>query len=198
MRLMLFLGSGISFPSGLPSVQKLTSSVLNGDWHLEEGFSFRPGPPRERGDPTRHIQAFLKLLKAYADGYFALRSGQEANYEDIYYLAQQVREDEEGRIDNPAILGFLTEIKARAHQLSERMLGIDAMESHFHNMVKAACCLIQCVVEQNLSTSKEIAGLEFIGELATSHDIERLDVFTLRAPCSVEILGGWGEQQARP
>jgi hypothetical protein len=85
MQLMLFLGSGISIPSDLPSVRDLTSSVLNGDWHLE-GLSFHRGPPTELADPTRDVQAFLKLLKSYADGYFALRGGQEANYEDVFYL----------------------------------------------------------------------------------------------------------------
>ena len=185
MRMMLFLGSGVSIPSGLPRVQELTDSLLNGAWHWDAP-SFRPGSAKDHADPTLNLQGFLKLLKAYADGYYALRSGQEANYEDIYYLAQQIRDDEEGRVLNPALLGFLTEIKAKTNELSEGIPRLRAKKNSFQNMVIAACTLIQCVVEEKLSTPKQIKGLELVGAMASSPNIERLDIFTLNHDILVE------------
>lgn len=185
MKLMLFLGSGISVPSGLPRAKEITNSLLNESWHLDR-LSFRPGPPREHGDPTLDLQGFLKSLKAYADDYYALRSGQEANYEDIYYLVQQLRDDEQGRILNPAILDFLTAIKAKTEVMSERIPRNNPNHSSFLNMLIGTCTLIQCVVEQKLSTPREIKGLGLVEALASSPDIERLDICTLNHDVLVE------------
>ncbi|HUI07984.1 MAG TPA: hypothetical protein VL486_13370 [Verrucomicrobiae bacterium] len=185
MKLMLFLGSGISVPSGLPRAKEITDSLLNESWHLDE-ISFRPGPPRDHRDPTLDLQCFLKSLKAYADGYYALRGGQEANYEDIYYLVQQLRDDEQGRILNPAILDFLTGIKAKTEVMSERIPRNNPNHSSFLNMLIGTCTLIQCVVEQKLSTPREIKGLGLVEALASSPDIERLDICTLNHDVLVE------------
>src|SRR5579862_4923006 len=185
MRIMLLLGSGISLPSGLPRADQITDSLLNEPWHMDH-VTFHPGPPTEEGDPTSDLQTFLKLLQTYADDYYALRGGQKANYEDIYYLAQQIRDDEQGRIVNPAILGFLNDIEAGTRELSARIPRIDDDHSSFQNMVMGACTLAQCVVEKKISTPNQIKGLELLRALASSPDIDRIDICTLNHDTLIE------------
>jgi hypothetical protein len=51
MKLMLLLGSGVSKPSGLPGVQKLTEAVLTGRWFRHTDGKFYP---LERGRDHQH------------------------------------------------------------------------------------------------------------------------------------------------
>jgi hypothetical protein len=43
VKALLFLGSGISYKSGIPSVNDLTKQVLAGDWHVHTDMKFYPG-----------------------------------------------------------------------------------------------------------------------------------------------------------
>ena len=46
MKFMLFLGSGVSLPSGLPGVNDITAKVLSGDYFRHtDGFYYRGTEP---------------------------------------------------------------------------------------------------------------------------------------------------------
>ena len=119
-KILLFTGAGTSIPSNLPSTKEITESLLNGSWrHADNPHAFYPhdGTPKRRNDPTGLIQSFLKLLKSYADGFYALRTGRESNYEDLFYLAKQICDDSENAFENPAIGKFIDELKDRTADL---------------------------------------------------------------------------------
>jgi hypothetical protein len=187
IKLMLFLGSGISRKSGLPLVGAITDRLLNGVWHRHSDGGFLPDATNEYGDPVPVLQRFLKLLKSYADGYYALRSGQESNYEDLFYLAQQLRDDGLGVIDNPAILGFLTEVKSRTQELAKAVPTFTP-SNKFADMVRQSLVFIRSVVQHELRTPDSINGLDLIADLAKSELVERLDIVTLNHDLLVEAL----------
>ena len=67
MKILLFLGSGISFPSNLPNVNELTTKVLNDSYHDHTDQTFyqgnHPSEYFQEQNIVPRLQAFLKLLK---------------------------------------------------------------------------------------------------------------------------------------
>jgi hypothetical protein len=191
MEFILFLGSGVSYESGLPRVGEITRSLLNDEWHSHTDELFYPGPQPNSAFRSQNlvlrIQPFLKLLKSYADGYFALKRGTEANYEDLYYLARQLIDDYRGRVENPAILGFVLELKDRIKELCTP-IPVTEEEVTFERLADRACDFIQCAVWHMLYSDKTPLGMDIVKELALSQDIKRLDIFTLNHDFLVENL----------
>src|SRR2546426_4693275 len=103
MKMLLFLGSGVSLESGMPDVRKITTAILDGPWHSASDSNFYPGfaPPNYFPESwVKRHQDFLRLLKKHADEYFQMRRPQDVTYEDLFYLAQQVEDEVRGEIDN--------------------------------------------------------------------------------------------------
>lgn len=91
-----FFGSGISFPSGMPSVGKLTSDAIECDWHLHTDSNFYPGfAPGNAGldATTSAVRAFLLKVNDCAADYIAdiARFGTTRSplYEDWFSLLAQ-------------------------------------------------------------------------------------------------------------
>jgi len=220
MKIMLFLGSGISFPSGLPCAGQITDSALSGEWYkttavarygngpharyhrLEDNLSLRAAVENSRRMSHKHyqtrqvtqLQQFLKLLKTDANEYFIVtKRSREANYEDLYYLADQLENEESAKVDNPAVLFFWQKIKEESESAGLR----SPDERRFPNertslspLVQDSCNFIADVVIQNLWVSKSLEpkGLECLLELAKSRRVGRLDIFTLNHDCLIERL----------
>src|SRR6266498_5043298 len=110
MKQLLFLGSGVSYASGLPSVAEITRSLLVDEWVRHTDGRFYPGSASSPHlkDPTKVLQDFLALLLPYADRSHSMTGG-KGNYEDLYFLAEQIAEHERGWADNPAIQPFVSE-----------------------------------------------------------------------------------------
>ncbi|MCX6340515.1 MAG: SIR2 family protein [Candidatus Aureabacteria bacterium] len=189
MKIILFLGSGVSFPTGLPCAKKVTDSILSDEWHSCSDGIFRPGPePNQyfRDDNLAPcLQQFLKLLKEYADAYYSNKHRPESNYEDLYYLAQQIEDEELGEIFNPAIRPFVEEIKNKTVALCSReQFGIKDLT--FRELGWKACIFIEYALWQLLGTNNNPEGMNLIKELALSPEVEALDILTLNHDILVE------------
>ncbi len=180
--LLVFLGSGVSKPSKLDGVRELTERVLTtplvfiGDGFLAAKPGVVPMPGHEQ--VAAHTQFFLRLLKAYADRYYSVRTGQESNYEDVFYLARQISDDRLGEIDNPAVDGFIREVRAQAEPLLQQLCDIFPKD-RYQTLANRACRLIEFVVADRLQTPAKIDGFGLVGELAADHALGRLDFVTL-------------------
>ncbi len=183
MQLVLFLGSGISFPSGLPGVAKITDSVLNETWFHHTDGRFLQGPPVEfrPNDPTPILQEFLKRLKPYADLSHPL-TGQAGNYEDLFFLAEQIAADAQSHVDNPAIGPFVLELRENTKDLTDRL------HKSVGELANLACDLIRSVAHQKLASVGAINGLELVESLAISPSIQSLDIVTLNHDLLIERL----------
>src|SRR5947209_10190871 len=120
MKLILFLGAGVSVPSGLPAVQRLTSSIFHRPYHQESYNHFTAGRQtnlqlRATG-VTPRIRQLLRLLSKHDQrdikrvGYSpsdkrssgAIYRG-ATTYEDLFYLCEQIRLWHLGLVDNSLV-----------------------------------------------------------------------------------------------
>jgi hypothetical protein len=113
LSVIFLLGAGSSLAAGMPSTQEVTDSVLSGE-RLAEALG-EPGMMYADG-----IKDYLQLLRDVACAYFEKRGGRDPNYEDIYYLAVQVRDVCEGHFGNPLIYDVSNTILEDTARLEEQ------------------------------------------------------------------------------
>jgi hypothetical protein len=119
-RAALFLGSGISYASGAPSVGTITNKVLNGAWQPHTDWRFYP---RRASDGqvsvgvAQRAQDSLRRLKREIDPHLLAREKHDANYQDLYAAARQILDDEIGEVTNPLLADVLEKIKAASADL---------------------------------------------------------------------------------
>lgn len=189
MKLAMFLGSGVSFPSKLPSVAEVTRSLLEEEWYSETDGCFYRGLNSDKAlrdrDWVLHIQFLLKSLKEHADAYLSSRTKAKATYEDLYYLARQIVDEESEQVLNPAVESYVSRVRKDvddAH-MKERHSDTDIKCMDLADM---ACNFIQCVVWRHVGGQIKPVGLDFIAGLALSGDVSQLDIFTLNHDTLVE------------
>ncbi|HEX7723631.1 MAG TPA: SIR2 family protein [Pyrinomonadaceae bacterium] len=218
MKLILFLGSGISKPSGLPMVERLTKSVLSRAYHQDSYVHFSPGghpdPNLRASDVTPRIRRLLRLLKRHDEqdmklvGYTpadkrssgAIFRGDKTTYEDLFYLCEQIRLWNIGLVDNSMVTPLMEIIEHKARGLLKGR-SFMARLSDLGSLAEQACSFIESVVAYELR-AKRIVGLDLILELATAPLIEQLNIVTLNhdtlveqflAENKVKVIDGFGE-----
>lgn len=182
--MLLFLGSGISYESGIPSVGELTEKVLSGEWHKHTDMVFYPG---SRDEFVTRLQAFLKILKVHADDYFLDRWPKkgEANYEDLFYLCDQIHDHEHAEILNPAIREYVEKIRKKTKSLCTPLPPTERPIT-LVDLAGSACEYVRCVVWHEIPLDKKPKGLSLVFELAMDKRITSLDIATLNHDNLVE------------
>jgi len=184
--LMLFLGSGVSYDSGLPNVSILTAEVLTGKWHAHTDSNFYPGHELDRPDAwTTRVQSFLKILKGHADAYFSKRRQTEPTYEDLFFMARQIEDELMGNVQNPAIAQFLSKLQKQTRGLCRPILPIE-QEFSLRELASITCDYIECVVWHSLRANKPPRGFDLLVGLGRSKRFNRLDICTLNHDLLVE------------
>ena len=179
---LLFLGSGVSYDTGLPKVPEITQSVLSGDWrwpldsYIYSGFAASQDRPDKR---IARVQEFLRILKSLADEYLKRRGRGATNYEDLFYMARQVEDEATRKVDNPLIEQIVDQLRAKTEVLCLPIKRVDERYS-LAKLAEESCELIECAVWRKLTT-KTIPpkNLTLLNELASRHEIERCDICTL-------------------
>jgi hypothetical protein len=188
MKAILFLGSGVSFESGLPDTTKITNVLLKDEWHNHTDQNFyhgkQPNPHFRSTNLAPRLQKFLTIIKEASDEYLKKRRNTEANYEDLFYLCQQISDNEKYEIDNPAIAPFTDILKDKTQELCAAMPF--EREINLGILASRSCDLIQCVVWHALYNRKTPKGLQFVIELVTNSRIEKLDIATLNHDLLIE------------
>jgi hypothetical protein len=218
MKLILFLGAGVSVPSGLPAVDRLTSSIFRRPYHQESYNHFTAGrqtnPQLRATDVTPRIRQFLRLLSKHDQrdikrvGYSpsnkrssgAIYRG-ATTYEDLFYLCEQIRLWHLGLVDNSLVTPLMEIIERKAGGLFAGS-SIMARMSDLGSLAEQACFFIESVVAGELRP-QSIVGFDLILELATASDIEQLNIVTLNhdtlveqflAENRVDFVDGFGER----
>lgn len=112
-RAAILLGAGSAIPGGFPSTKELTRRILEGTGithHTDGTFYFSPSG----GAISEHVKLVAEATKQYRDeieGFFKQRYRRSANYEDIYYLASQLADHEEGELDNPGLIRLIEHLR---------------------------------------------------------------------------------------
>ncbi len=190
MKLALFLGSGVSFESGLPRIEEITDSILYDEWHNYTHSIFSQGPPSGGLKLTNFvpwIQEFIKVIKAYSDSYLNSISGRSTNYEDLFFLLQQLY-DEGVETENAAISDFY---KFMRHETAK--IAVQKPTDHHQIKVRVlagrSCDFIQNVVQHKLWFEDNPICLDLILNLANEAimgKLEELLIFTLNHDLLIE------------
>ncbi len=114
MKTAILLGAGSSLPAGFPSTRCLTDLVLSGD-----GVERHSSGAAPMNGTVPIINCIVRRLHAEAERYFSARGERPANYEDLFYLADQAGANELGEMENPAIRTFVDELRADLSPLIE-------------------------------------------------------------------------------
>lgn len=201
INVLLFLGSGVSFESGLPGVVKLTEDVLafpndsksvpNGNHEVDKEFSSSDG---QIGKLLRLLQSLDKhYLESVGVGYFngAYRASgaiyrSETSYEDLIYMVQRIALAGQGLLDDALAGAFADLVEQKAGELLEGT-SREARAMRLAILAQAASQYIQAHVGRSLHT-ETISGLDLVASLAQSDLIKKLDIVTLNHDTLVERL----------
>lgn len=218
MKLIVFLGAGVSVDSGLPKVDELTNSIFSKPYHQVSYNQFSPGPqpdpPLHAEDVANRIRRFLELLRAYDTrdiervGYSPADNRSSGaifrgatTYEDLFYLCQQMSLWANGLVDNSLVTPLMEVLERQSGDLLVGGSTI-ARISNLGSLAEQACFFIESVVAGELQP-KRIAGFNLILELATASWIEQLNIVTLNHDTLVEqflteknigFIDGFGER----
>lgn len=205
------LGSGASIGAGLPSTAALTRAVVCGDGYMRhpDGCYYKGQPPyAHMGWPDTHvphISEFLQWLRHHVSDYYCDILRREVNYEDLYYLAEQIHDEESGDIDNPFIRYSEIEIRKMIHKCR---VGIQNSPASSKSSTQCTIIIEEMikyiigVVKSELSKQPtSTTYLTFLREAQASLNIGPINIFTLNHDLlvdqylrdnGVEVIDGFG------
>lgn len=191
-KILLFFGSGISFPTKIPNITKLSDKIIDGKWHDHTDESFvkgnHPSKLMEDYNIVPILQGFLKLIQEDADKYLLDHKRPQSNYEDWYYICNQIRDEENHEIYNPTIQNYIEKIQRLLGNVLESMPMRPHVDVDLLFLASRSCGLIQSVLRSELSTNNKPVGLELLTQLNNSKDISRIDIATLNHDTLIETL----------
>lgn len=196
---VFFLGSGVSLPSDMSSVDDITQKVLNDPLVYTENKRYvfpdsvennpKIGRPHETSDErVNAIRGFLDAVLTHAETVFN-QFGRDATYEELYALCGEVVSDQsEQKLAhqsiNPAVRYF--------SEVLQEKVGKDLLDSPddprppFAFTANEADVLISGVVRELLSNTPEIQGLDPL--LAAIEELDHVTIVTLNHDLLLEQL----------
>ena len=170
-RVLFVMGSGISLISGAPDVRRLTEQILSADRELIPRWFQGVGGDEE----VCSILSFLKLLKDEHE-----RSGEEANYEDLFSLCQKLYEHEVGMATDGSIIRFRDHIyRESAHLWRFYKDGGYLGEAPLGAIAGRATFLIADCLKTILNSFRNPQGLNLVTETVKALGAKSVDVVTL-------------------
>ena len=120
----VILGAGASIPAGFASTCLITNQVLsgNGTRRLSDGtYSHQTENSSLPPDQPSLLAANLaRYFHEKAEQYYSGKSGELPNYEDLFYLADQLYSEVMGEAENPALKAFECQFRSNVTPLLER------------------------------------------------------------------------------
>lgn len=166
------LGSGASIPAGMPDINELTEAVLSGTHPCREQHP-------ERRDT---IPRFLRTLRDHLSEYYRSRLQRPVQYEDLYYIVDQIMDEDSTNLDNPLVYSATRELHGAlwqcAHAISSPNISTTAMHISNH---------IRTVVAGSLaSVNGSLEYLQFLIDALMAQPARQLTVVTLNHDLVVE------------
>ncbi|PKK83731.1 MAG: hypothetical protein CVT49_06845 [candidate division Zixibacteria bacterium HGW-Zixibacteria-1] len=178
MRIAFLFGAGISTPLGVSSTIEITKEVMSGKCittHTEENVS-------------QYIK-LLKLLKIEVENYYSNQNQYEANYEDLYYMASQIRDSKSKEYDNPAIAALYDRINRLIKPILNEKPGDAQINMNLGNLAKETTNYIADIVWHLLKRHKnEVNHLNCLAGAYRDTDISKIDIFTLNHDLMIEAF----------
>jgi hypothetical protein len=180
-----FFGSGISYPSDMPSVSQISRSALDEDWWFDySNPKFFPGrnPSGAADETTEAVKGFLRVINAISADYLSdlsrSRATRKPHYEDWFSLAAQAAEPEVNHVPNLAVVECLRRLRRETASFHCGFKSGTTGAHGFVGLAHTACDYLHWVVHVSLGNPKiKRRGLDRIGEIAGK--VDALDIFSL-------------------
>lgn len=186
MKLLIFLGAGVSVPSQLPTAMELTDKLFQSS--------------AINNEETRRVRGLLRLLQEYdtadirrvglyqhGEGFRAsgaIYRGDASTYEDLFYLCQQLNLWCMGLSDNSQTTPFMESLERSAGALLNGTT-LEARLNDLSKLGRPACSYIESVTAETLRR-EYVTGFDLLLELALDPTVEVLNIATLNHDTLVE------------
>ena len=195
MKTCFLLGSGISRHAALPTVDELTRVMLSpkeflccrdGVYRRVEAAQQSPDYVQMQMPEMERIEQLLRWLKGHAELRYAADAGRWVNYEDLAYLAAQIRDDSLDQYENPALGPLICyALNSLPGLCSAGKLGELAGQ--------AVNYIADVVAEMLARQPSRSEHLDIFREAASDHRLEEVNLFSLNHDCLLEnFLRGKG------
>ena len=184
-RITFLLGAGASIPAGYSSTECLTEKILAPEGYFRHtvGKYCSDAVPPETDYTTPVVRRIIRWLFEQTQEYFQGRKNpKKSNYEDIYYLASQLRDDAT-ELENPAVLPlirrlkcemiFWSEFKKYCEEYSRNILDPD--RSVFDQFCSETCHYIEDIVA-NVLRHNEKCCTKHLGIIKAIHQADGLEL----------------------
>lgn len=201
MKILLFLGSGISTPSGYPKVSDIYDAIQTTQWIDNRQIFINPSNCPEirrsllasENNYIPFLKKFISEIKTYLDAYYKrhylyLNKNISSNYEDIYYFLDTLAQDDYRFIENPLAPAFEQELKRIIHlaETNVESTEIPSFLSDSSKIMLETQRLIKSSVFDCLKEDHKSKGLSLIENLANNSNISKLDIITLNHDMLIE------------
>lgn len=184
-RVAFLLGAGVSLPAGMASTGDITDRVLSGQGvarHTDDRYYLGAPMYAHAGFPDEHVPRIvplLAILKARIDNYYGDPSVRPTNYEDLYYMVEQVHSCELHEYDNPAVRPLCLDLRA---SIDPELLAPDTLghQWQFDELCTEAAKYIRDVVWLMLcAPPRQTNHLGCLTGACDDNGVEHVDIFTL-------------------
>lgn len=206
MKAAFLLGAGVSIPAKMPSTEALTSMVLSGDGfarHTDGNYYKMPPLCGEKADShMTKVLPYLRRLEIEASEFYKNREQRAINYEDIYFLAVQIK-DNNDEFENPAVQTFIDKLWPTVRQYAIEDANDIAVESSIRGLFHEAARYIVCRVWSALGQKpSRLDHLQCIADACRDEGLLRVDLFSLNhdtlveqclSQCGIAAVDGFGD-----
>lgn len=177
MNISFLFGSGISIISGFPQMDEITKTILSGNnigRHSDLNYYLNFNQDY-LGPYVENNILFLKFLNSMIESYY-LNSEikHEVNYEDLFYVVQQIYDSELKEFENPALELFIRELKIVFKETFKKY------QISLSELAEECLRYIHCIVWQKLNCNPTSYNqLEFLMKFHNEKKISNINLITL-------------------
>ena len=175
------IGSGVSTAVGMPSTNQISGFLLNDnnvrryttwDYYISHSSS--------ADEYVRKIQNCMHLLLELISEYYKKLPVKTFNYEDIYFISQQISDSLTGNLDNPIVLPFMEKIKDDVETILPFEDPLISGRWSLQVLAEETTDYIKSVVWELLSNDiEDLSNLNVFLEANNDQDVYHVDIYTL-------------------
>ncbi len=180
MEIALLIGSGISIPIGLPNTEEITNNIFPPkDIYLASDSHFYYGKPNplipEQAEYNIIINEIISFIfrEIKKSDEFQLRDT-DINYEDLFYIASNIRSYVYGSNRDAVVLQFVKKLKLNLAAL------LDNFQFGLHEVLNYSVKYIEDMVRINLLYKPtNFDSLSIFSDIYKDKKIENIHIFSL-------------------
>lgn len=148
MNVCFLLGAGISQPILDIDLDTISRSLFDDYWTLQNAIYYRTVRPEDEEPIVKNYKGFLNVVRSELEDYYR-GFGEESNlnYEQLYFVCDQIKNINEYDKSNPLALKHIKEIQQKAEKYIRNNYG---EELEIQDFAKQVCEYIDSIVFDHL------------------------------------------------